>query len=372
MGPHLMKRPPKFVQGFIDRHGKPRFYFRRAGFRAVPLPGLPWSPEFMVAYEAALGGQPAAIGAKQVKPGTMRALAVSYYNSLDFRTLKPITQSVYRNIIDRFCREVGKDGQSHGDKRAANLQREHIAKLMAARAEKPDSANGLRKVLRALMKHAVEIGIRADDPTRDVKALRPKSKAGFHRWTEAEIAQFEDRHPIGSKPRLALALGLYTGQARQDVVAMGPQHVRNEVLEWVRGKTERTTGIELSIPVHSELRRVIDETRSGHLTFLVTEFGKPFAVAGFGNWFRDQCDMANLRHCAFHGLRKAASVRLAEAGCTPHEIASITGHASLKEIVRYTQTADRKRLAASAMEKVKAGTASVKPIGRFDKKLEKS
>lgn len=91
----------------------------------------------------------------------------------------------------------------------------------------------------------------------------------------------------------------------------------------------------------------------GHLTFLVTEFGKPFAVAGFGNWFRERCDMANLRHCSFHGLRKAASVRLAEAGCTPHEIAAITGHASLKEIVRYTATADRKRLAASAMQKMK-------------------
>ena len=43
-------------------------------------------------------------------------------------------------------------------------------------------------------------------------------------------------------------------------------------------------------------------------------------------------------------IAKGGSVRLAEAGCTPHEIAAITGHASLKEIVRYTATADRKRL----------------------------
>jgi integrase len=147
------------------------------------------------------------------------------------------------------------------------------------------------------------------------------------------------------------------GQARQDVVAMGPQHVRSEVLYWIRGKTKDTTGIELAIPVHPEPRRIIDGTPSGHLTFPATEFSRPFAVAGFGNWFREQCDMANLRHCSFHGLRKAASVRLAEAGCTPHEIAAITGHASLKEVVRYTQTADRKRLAHAAMEKVKARTS---------------
>jgi integrase len=88
--------------------------------------------------------------------------------------------------------------------------------------------------------------------------------------------------------------------------------------------------------------------------------------------FASNATWRNLHHCSFHGLRKAASVRLAEAGCTPHEIAAITGHASLKEIVRYTQTADRKRLAASAMEKVKARTSIVKPIAKFDKKQKKS
>ena len=323
------------------------------------MPALPWSPEFMAAYEQALAGQLPQATRGKVRPGTMRALAVGYFNSLAFRSMKPITQSVYRNIIERFCREIDKQGKEYGDLSAAGIQREHIIKLMAARADKPDSANGLRKVLRAMMQHAIETRLRADDPTQGVRTIRPKSKLGFHRWTEAEISQFEQRHPIGSRARLALALGLYTGQARQDVVAMGPQHIREESLSWVRGKTERSTGTELAIPIHPNVREIIDATPSGHLTFLVTEFGKPFAVAGFGNWFREQCDMANLHHCSFHGLRKAASVRLAEAGCTPHEIAAITGHASLKEIVRYTQTADRKRLARSAMEKVKARTFSV-------------
>jgi integrase len=346
MGQRLMNRLPKYVHGFIDRHDKPRFYFRRVGLKNVPLPGLPWSPEFMAAYEVALGGQPLVIGVGRVKPGTIRALAVSYFNSLDFGSMKPSTQSVYRNIIDRLCVE-------HGDKRAATLQRQHIVKLMAARADKPESANGLRKTLRAMMKHAIEIELREDDPTREIKALRPKSKQGFHRWTEPEIAQFETRHPIGTKARLALALGLYTGQARQDVVRMGPQHITDEVLTWVRGKTETTTGTELAIPIHPILRKIIDATPSGHLTFLVTKFGKPFAAAGFGNWFREQCDMANLPHCSFHGLRKAASVRLADAGCSVHEIAAITGHASLKEVQRYTKGADQKRLARSAMNKMK-------------------
>ena len=128
-----MKRPPKYVQGFMDRHGKARFYFRRPGFKSVALPGLPWSPEFMAAYEEALAGQSAPVGIDRVKPGTIRALAVSYHNSLAFHSMGPSTQSVYRNIIDRFCKEKDRSGQEHGDKRPATLQREHIVKLMAAR-----------------------------------------------------------------------------------------------------------------------------------------------------------------------------------------------------------------------------------------------
>ena len=42
------------------------------------------------------------------------------------------------------------------------------------------------------------------------------------------------------------------------------------------------------------------------------------------------------------------------------------------KIVRYTNTVDRKRLARAAMEKVKAGTSSVKPVAKFDKKPKKS
>jgi len=268
--------------------------------------------------------------------------------------LKPSSQAIYRGVIDRFCIQ-------YGDNRVAGLKREHVVKLMAARAEKPVAANNLRKVLRAMMKHAVEIGLRADDPTRDVKAIRVKSN-GFHSWNEDEIAQFEKRHPIGSLGRLAFALLLYTGQRRSDVVRMGPQHVRDGVL----GVRQQKTGIELAIPVHSTLAAVIAETPTYHLTFLTNQFGRPFTAGYFGQWFREQCDMAGLRHCTAHGLRKAAARRLAEAGCSTHEIAAITGHASLKEVARYTEAADRKRLAQSAMAKVR--TWSDKLDEKFVKK----
>jgi len=308
----------------------------------------------MAAYEQALAGQPLQIGGARTNPGTVRALAVSYFHSSDFRSLKLSSQAIYRGVIDRFCIQ-------YGDNRVAGLKREHVVKLMAARAEKPVAANNLRKVLRAMMKHAVEIGLRADDPTRDVRAIRVKSD-GFHSWNDDEIAQFEKRHPRGTPARLALALLLYTGQRRSDVVRMGPQHICNGVL----GVRQQKTGIELAIPVHSALAAVIAETPTYHLTFLTNQFGRPFTAGYFGQWFREQCDMAGLRHCSAHGLRKAAARRLAEAGCSTHEIAAITGHASLKEVARYTEAVDRRRLAQSAMAKVR--TSSDKPDEKFVKK----
>lgn len=210
-----MIKLPKFVQGFVDRHGRARFYFRRPGFKPVPLPGLPWSPEFMAAYQETTNTEKPVIGSDRVKARSIRALAIAYYDSAAFKALKPITQGVYRNIIDRFCRDMDREGECYGDKSAVTLKSKHIEKMMDARADKPDSANGLRKVLREMMKVAVKLEWREDDPTQGVKKIKPRKQGGFHRWTDAEIATFEERHPVGTK-----ALGLYTGQARQDVILM--------------------------------------------------------------------------------------------------------------------------------------------------------
>jgi integrase len=362
-----MSRPPKFVHSFLDRHGRPRHYFRRAGFPQAPLPGLPWSPEFMAAYEMALAGQSPQAGKGRAIPGSMSALVASYEASPAFRNMAPSTQSVYHAINKRFCEEV-ENGKKNGDKRAALLEHHHVLKLMRARAERPDSANGLRKVLRALMKHAVEIGLRKNDPTRDVKPIPAKSKKGFHSWTDEEIEQFQRRHPIGTRARLAFELLLSTGQRRSDVVRMGPQHLRGDFLHVCQDKT----GVELDIPVHPDLAAILASEPTQHLAFLTTEFGKVFTPAGFGNWFRDRCNEAGLRHCSAHGLRKAAARLIAEAGCTVHEIKSITGHASLRDVQRYTAAVSQRSLAADAMEKIIARTTSGKPSPRFAEKAKKS
>src|SRR5262245_66667285 len=80
-----------------------------------------------------------------------------------------------------------------------------------------------------------------------------------------------------------------------------------------------------------------------------------YTAPGFGNWFREQCDAAGCPDVSAHGLRKATARRLAEIGCTAHQIASITCHASLSEVQRYTKAADRKRMAQEAMKKLTEG-----------------
>jgi hypothetical protein len=177
-----LKLPP-YVHAFADRHGKFRFYFRKAGQR-VPLPGLPWSPEFMAAHSAAMKGQPKPrqIGASRSIPGTVAALVADYLQSETYKALAPVTQSTYRNRVQRFRNE-------HGEKRVEYLKREHIEAMLAKKSAKPSAANNFLRMLRMLMQFAIAQRIRETDPTIGIKALRTRTD-GYHSWTEGETHPF--------------------------------------------------------------------------------------------------------------------------------------------------------------------------------------
>jgi integrase len=347
MGPRL-KLPP-YVHAFTDRHGKARFYFRRRGYQRSALPGLPYSPEFMEAYQQALAGAPAIIGASRTIAGTVSAAIVGYLASAHFHNLAPASQRHYRRIFERLRRD-------HGDKRIAKLERRHVVQMLDTRAATPIAARDFLHCLRNLIRYAISTGICVTDPTNGIKASMPRS-GGFRTWSEDDIAAFEAYFAIGSKPRLALALLLHTGQRRADVVRMGRQHIRAGVLR----VTQQKTGAELSIPVVSALAAVLAATPNQHMTFLVTDRGEPFDPEAFTKWFRRCCDAAGLKGCTAHGLRKAACRRLAEAGCSANEIAAISGHVSLREVERYTKAADQARMARNALARTKAATSSGKP-----------
>ena len=148
---------------------------------------------------------------------------------------------------------------------------------------------------------------------------------------------------------------------------VGPQHVKDGELSFHRKKTN----VAFTIPVLPPLKAAIDAMPKSerHLTFLVTELGRPFTANGFGNWFRDRCDEAKLPRkdaetgkprCTPHGLRKSAATRFADRGTTVTELMSWFGWRTPAEAIRYVEAADRLRAAKAAAAKLKERKRTIK------------
>lgn len=315
----------KYVMSDTDRKGTRRYYFRRHG-RKTRLPGTPGSTEFMAAYAAAeASGRP--IPVSKADPASFRALVNEFYRSAAFKQLDPRSQRVRRQIIERFTAE-------HGDKPYRLMEPRHVLRFRDDHADRPGAATNLVKALRHVFTFAVSYGLAKSNPAQSVPYLRKKN-GGFHSWTIDEVRQFEAHHPIGTKPRLAMALLFYTGQRRSDVVTFGKQMIRGGKLHYVQQKTKRPMATKIIPP----LRAIIDATPSSGLAFLETHLGMPYTASGFGNAFRQWCNEAGLPHCSAHGLRKALGARLAELGVTTNNIQDVLGHETLSQAAIYTKAA---------------------------------
>jgi integrase len=185
----------------------------------------------------------------------------------------------------------------------------------------------------------------------------PYHRQGGYEWranwpiadSAGEVQQFEERHPIGTKARLALGFLLYTGQRRSDVIRFGKQHAKGGVLTFTQYKGRNRKPHKLTLPILPALQKIIDASPCGDMTFLINDLGRPFTDAGFGNKFRDWCDLADLPQCSAHGLRKAGATIAANNGATAHQLMAIFGWDTLKEAEKYTAKADQQRLAQAAM-----------------------
>ena len=330
------------IHRFRDRHGRLRLYLRIPGHKAVALPGPEGSPAFMAAYHAAIAtAAPEPLGEGRTLSGSLDALAISFYTSHAFTGLRESTQAAYRRIVESMRPQ-------HGTKPVRMLDALAVRRLMAERDGAVTAANHRLRLLRLLSRHAIALGWLDSDPTAGVEPLAYRSD-GYATWTEAEIAAYRDRHPSGTTARLALELLLNTGQRRSDVVRMGPQHVRGGAVHLRQLKT----GQPIAVPILPELAAELALLPHRHLTWLALPNGTPRSPRGFYNTFRTWCDEAGIPEGRSpHGLRKSCGVRLAEAGCTAHEIMAVLGHRTLSEAQRYTAEADRRRMASTAMGKV--------------------
>ena len=212
-----------------SRSGRLRVYFRRRlGAPKIRLRAPVGSREFLAEYEAAREAAERSVGKSGVKPYTYRWLISHYLASGEFHSLDPRTQRVRRGILESTCAEAIKPGahETFAEFPLNRLTSKAIRVLRDRKTDLPEAANGRVKAIRRMFAWAIEEDVVTSNPARDV-AYKRRPTEGHHSWSEEEIAQFEQRHPLGSKARLAYALLAYTGVRRSDVVLLGRQHVRS-------------------------------------------------------------------------------------------------------------------------------------------------
>ncbi|WP_275787734.1 hypothetical protein [Pararhizobium gei] len=198
---------PKYLSPARDRYKNVRLRFRKGLFSTYLKSSFP-SDEFDEEYQAALRSEKSTkgdVGKSRTKAGSISAVVVSYYSSPEFKGTAKTTQQTYRGI----CETIRRD---HGEKPMSGLMRKHVKAIIGKMSERPAAANNYLRMLRILIRHAIDIEMIPRDPTLKLKGYSTKTK-GFHSWTETEIAAYEARHPIGTKARLAMALMLYGATA---------------------------------------------------------------------------------------------------------------------------------------------------------------
>jgi integrase len=333
-----------------------RYFVRQKGQPLVRVHGKPGSAEFMANYRAAFTQQAPrgrAVAPAPVIKHTFRWLCSRYFASAEFSQLSNSTQTQRRRVLESCCQEPLKPGSSAlmGDCPLEHFKAKHLRVLRDRKKDFPDAAKHRVKFIGNVFTWALEAepDLVTSNPARDVSHLKTKA-GGHHTWTVKEVRQYEAKHPIGMKARLALAIFMFTGVRRADAVVLGQPNVRDGWIVWTEGKNRDNEPKERAIPLLPQLQDVLEATPVvGTTTWLVTDYGRPFTVAGFGNKMREWCDEAGLPHCSAHGLRKAGATIAAENGATEKQIQAIFGWETLQQVERYTRKARAKKLAGDSM-----------------------
>lgn len=349
----------KHVKIITKPNGRRFTYLAVPGHKLVRLPdALKDSPEFLLAYAAALAASNADRAGRPVANGSIAAAIISYQRSAAFSGLAVTTRQQRRGHLSKIA-------DTWGAARISDLRAAHIEADVAKLA--PHPANNRRKAWRGLCAWARKAKLIAADPSAEVEKATTAKSDGFKPWTADEIAAFRRKWPAESAQRLAMELIYWTAARASDSVRLGPGMVTKD--GWLTFR-QRKTGGEVSIPFNRALpdfalgmQADLDLLKSAiihaprHMTWLVTMHGKPRSEKAFSSWFAEAAAAAGIAGKSAHGLRKSRAMALAEAGGTAHQIAAWTGHESLSEVQRYSKAADRKRILSGTDQERKLETA---------------
>jgi len=347
-----MPRPrPPHLQRQVSRHGKSVWYVRIGKGPRIRIRSEFGTAEFDAEYQAALAGKPRPKKGAAAA-GTLAWLIERYRDGSDWTGLSLATRRQRENIFKQVIATAGGTPYSQISQAAINAGRDR-------RRETPFQARHFLDSMRGLFAWAKQAGFVKTDPAAGVKYPTLKSGKGFPIWTEADVAAYEARWPLGTRQRVWLAVLLYTGFRRGDAVRFGRQHVRDGVATL---RTQKT-GTDVHIPLLQPLREALDAGPTADLAFICGTNGKPMTKESFGNAFRD----AGVNKSA-HGLRKIGATRAADNGATVAQLNAIFGWTGSKMSSLYTENADRKKLAGDAINKLifgdKTATSIPSPKGQ--------
>ncbi len=312
---------------------------KQAGKR-VSLPGTPQNPDgtpnaaWWAAYRAASDTP-----APSARAGSVEALILAYTAAPEWTSLSDGTRRNWSLHLKRI-------GAAWGSLDVRAIEPRHVLALRDKFAATPATANNVLRCLSSLMGWSVPRGWRSDNPCRDVPKL--KGGEGYEPWP-VEVIQ-ATRAELPPHFWRVVAVALYTGQRLGDCLAMKWSALREgEVFV----KQEKT-GKALLIPLHRDLRAVLNDMPRSAVTILTNSDGRPWTVDGFqSSWNKAKPKTVAEGGFVFHGLRKSACVALFEAGCTEAEVASITGQ-SRKMLEHYSKGINQARMARVAMAKLEA------------------
>ena len=291
------------------------------------LKGSPGSPEFIDSYNSALEN-------RRVKTdGLLRSVLRKYLASPDFLGLADKTRRDYSRHIRAIEDEFGDFPLvALSDDKARGEFLEWRDKIGLTN---PRQADYRFSVLARILSWAVHYGHASANPCKNPGRLY-RSERVDSVWTPQNEAAFYERAP--EHLHLALMLALWTGQRQGDLLALTWAGYDGRRIRLKQKKTNR----RVVIPVGAPLRRALDTLKSkvsshsvaldlSSSTILTTQKGKAWTEDGFRTSWSKACAKAGVADVTFHDLRGTAVTRLALAGCTSPEIATVTGH-SLKDV----------------------------------------
>jgi len=337
----------------VKARGKEYYYYHpfrgtsREGQR-VSLPGDPFDARgipnaaWWEAYRRVAGEE-----APGPRHGTFGALILQYQASPEWTVLSAATRSDW----SRYLRWIE---DAWGPLNVRQLEPKYVLKLRDKYAQSPAAANNLLRCLSAMMSWCIPRGWRDTNPCSHVRKL--KGGAGYAPWDSQDIDHFKEH--ARSDLWHAAALALYSGQRLGDVLKMRWDDIEGGLIAVTQNKTNK----KLWIPMHNQLRPVVNVIPRRSLTILTNSRGKPWTVMGFkASWSTElnRSDMRMLREKerVFHGLRKSAVIFLLEAGCTDAEVAAVTGQ-SRQMVEHYSRQINQKKLAARAILKWETALAN--------------